>query len=66
MCIEVGTAINVFHLVTRVEPKIRREGIDSNAFSNILAEGLDGFTQTFLAHQQWPKLVYEKFLYFLK
>lgn len=64
--------MNAFHLVTRAEPKLRREpkigreGIDSNAFSNIMVEGSNALTQTFLAHQQWPKLDYENFLYFLR
>jgi hypothetical protein len=53
--------MNAFHLVTRAEHKIRREGIDSNAFSNIMVKGSNALTQTFLAHQQWPKLVMKIF-----
>jgi len=56
--------MNAFHLGTRAEHKIRREGIDTNAFSNIMVEGSNALTQTFLAHQQWPKLVYDFFFLF--
>jgi hypothetical protein len=37
-----------------------REGIVVSAFSQIMAKGLNAFTQAFLAQQQRPILTYEK------